>query len=82
MDGIFFEDMGTFEKVADKNEYHEPENFNETIHVDFPYWCYAIGIVHLSILKFLRQKDVKIGQLRKFGKKIIKNKQYCSNDFS
>ena len=36
MYGVFFENVGAFEEVADKNKKYKAQNFNETVHVENP----------------------------------------------
>ena len=44
MDGIFFKDVDTLEKVSDENKNHESKDFDETVHVDIPYFAVALAL--------------------------------------
>lgn len=44
MYGVFFEDMGALEKVADKNKKHKAQNFDETVHVENPQFAVNLAL--------------------------------------
>ena len=52
VNGIFFEHVGTFEKIADENKEYESENFDETVHVTIPCLQFEVGIVRSEKLKY------------------------------
>ena len=56
MNGIFFEHVGTFEKIADENKEYESENFDETVHVTIPCLQFEVGIVRSEKLKETESK--------------------------
>lgn len=44
MNGIFFENVGAFEKVPDENKKHKAQNFDETVHVENPQFAVNLAL--------------------------------------